>query len=190
MRRRRIVRPVLRPGMRPRQNHPVHPLLKKANQLFNNGEYQEAAELFIKLGNGALARNLPRAPHLFLQAGRAYLLAGENERAVETSEHGLTLIANDKRWAELKHMGDRVVSGLVEHKLDNEAEKIEAWLNDKLPKGLDIPETPMSIDNIRKKAHLPLTCNSCGAAVNPMEVRWVDDITAECSFCGNMVRGE
>ncbi len=190
MRRRRIVRPVLRPGMRPRQKHPVHPLLVKANKLFENGEYLEAAELFFKLGDGALARNIPRAPHLFLQAGRAYLFAGENERAVETSKHALTLFANDKRWIELKHTGDRVVSGLLEHKLDKNAMEIEAWLNDTMPEGFDFSEEPMRIDNIRKELHLPLTCPSCGGAVNPKDVKWVDDITAECSFCGNMVRGE
>ena len=190
MRRRRIVRPGMRPGMRPVNNRPVHPLLRKANQLFANGQYAEAAELFIRLGEGALARNIPRAPHLFLQAGKAYLHADDSKAAIEKSQYGLSLFAKDERWGELKRFGDRVISSLKEHKLEAEAKELQAWLDSAIPEGVEIPDMPIRMGSIKKDVHLPLSCPSCGGAVNPKEVDWVDDITAECSFCGNMLRGE
>jgi len=33
-------------------------------------------------------------------------------------------------------------------------------------------------------AHLPVKCPTCGAAVRPNEVKWLDEITIECQYCG------
>ena len=31
-------------------------------------------------------------------------------------------------------------------------------------------------------------CPSCGASLRPDEVEWLDDVTAECAYCGSPVR--
>jgi hypothetical protein len=37
---------------------------------------------------------------------------------------------------------------------------------------------------------LPTNCPSCGGPVLLKEVEWLDDITAECAYCGNGIRTE
>jgi hypothetical protein len=41
-----------------------------------------------------------------------------------------------------------------------------------------------------KRPLLPTHCPACGAAVRPDEVEWLDDVTAECAYCGSPVREE
>ena len=40
----------------------------------------------------------------------------------------------------------------------------------------------------KPSAHLPTKCPSCGAAIRPNEVKWLDDITAECRYCGMPIK--
>jgi hypothetical protein len=35
---------------------------------------------------------------------------------------------------------------------------------------------------------LPTHCPSCGAALRPDEIEWLDESTAECAYCGSPVR--
>jgi hypothetical protein len=35
---------------------------------------------------------------------------------------------------------------------------------------------------------LPTKCPSCGAAIRPNEVKWLDDVTAECRYCGTPIK--
>ena len=63
--------------------------------------------------------------------------------------------------------------------------EIANLLKASLPKGFQAGNSAPA-----KKAVLPAHCPSCGAAVRPDEVEWLDDITAECDYCGSPVRGE
>ena len=49
-------------------------------------------------------------------------------------------------------------------------------------------EEGMGISHQRRKD--ASVCPSCGAAVRPDEVEWLDYVTAECAYCGSPVRGE
>ena len=40
------------------------------------------------------------------------------------------------------------------------------------------------------KAVLPTNCPACGGPLHPNEVKWQDEITAKCPYCGRTVRGE
>jgi ribosomal protein L32 len=37
-------------------------------------------------------------------------------------------------------------------------------------------------------AHLPTKCPSCGAVIRPHEVKWLDNVTAECRYCGTPIK--
>jgi len=37
-------------------------------------------------------------------------------------------------------------------------------------------------------SHLPTKCPSCGTAIRPNEVKWLDDVTAECQYCGTPIK--
>lgn len=39
------------------------------------------------------------------------------------------------------------------------------------------------------RSTLPRTCPSCGSPVRPNEVTWLDDKTAECAYCGQVLHG-
>jgi hypothetical protein len=82
-------------------------------------------------------------------------------------------------------LGQRIVNELQAHGLSTEAEEIVSLLNGNLPtKALN--ETPVPA----KRPTAPTHCPSCGAAMKPDEVEWLDEITAECSYCGSPVRDE
>lgn len=192
MRWRRIRPPGFPPFRRPRPLRPVHPKLIRANQLLAEGKFILAAELFEELGRQALDLEKVRAPHLFLQAGRARLLAGEKERGIDLTRQGLNLLEGQQRWEDLRRVGRRVVAGLRENGYAEEAEKIEQWLQEVLRSRGGLAAGVSQAVDTPKGRHplLPTTCSSCGAPLYPQEINWVDTVTAVCNYCGNLVRGD
>lgn len=160
----------------------VPPILQEANFAFDKGEYGRAGELFENLANAADARGGPRAPIFHLQAGRARILAGQTKLGMPSLKRGLELFAQRGQWQKLHQAGNRVVGELSARGLSNEASEIESFLK-KLS-----PSTPAIESAPAKKPILPTHCPSCGAAVRPDEVEWLDEMTAECAYCGSPIR--
>ena len=162
----------------------IPPVLQEANFVFGKGEYGRAAELFERIAQTADARGGPRAPLFHLQAGRARILAGQTSLGMPSLKRGLELLAGHSRFPRLHRAGRRVIAELSEQGLQNEAAEIETWLKSVLPSttSLDSSEKPS------KRPALPTHCPSCGAAVRPDEVEWLDEVTAECAYCGSPVR--
>jgi hypothetical protein len=159
----------------------VPPILQEANFAFEKGEYGRAGELFEKIAETAAARGGPRAPVFYLQAGRARILAGQAHLGMPSLRRGLELLAERKQFPRVEHAGQRAVSELNEHGLQREASEIEIWLNNVLP------SVPSSASPATRPV-LPTHCPSCGAVVHPDEVEWLDDVTAECAYCGSLIR--
>ena len=162
----------------------IPPILQEANLAFDKGEYGRAAQLFERIAEPADARNGPRAPLFHLQAGRARVLAGQVALAMPFLKRGLELFAQRNQLQRLYQMGMRTVAELNERGFKNEAEEIEIWLKTLLPSmpTFETQTTPA------KKPILPTHCPSCGAPLRPDEVEWLDDVTAECGYCGSPVR--
>ena len=181
--RRRPIRRALRPLRgTPRRGAPQ--ALITANQMLESGNYQEAAERFEAIARTAETSGGLRAPQFYLQAGRARILAGQIEAGLAHLKHGLSLFVKHGEWLHLRRASRRVVAELDERGLVDAAEEITAWLNGAMPAdSQNFPETPSA-----RKPVLPTHCPSCGAALRPDEVDWLDDITAECAYCGSPVR--
>jgi hypothetical protein len=81
-------------------------------------------------------------------------------------------------------MGQRVLGELAARSLSQEASEIESLLK-KLSSSISAVETNPTP---AKKPLLPTYCPSCGATVRPDEVEWLDEVTAECAYCGSLVR--
>jgi hypothetical protein len=158
--------------------------LQRANQMMANERYGEAAEAFESLANAAQSRGGPRAPLFFLQAGRARILSGQNEAGLAQIKQGLSLLAGRADWPGLHRAGARVLAELHERGLDKEAAEIDAWLKATLP---PMPDG-FAERGAAQKPQLPTHCPSCGGALRPDEVEWLDDVTAECAYCGSPVR--
>lgn len=159
----------------------VPPVLQEANFVFDKGEYGRAGELFERIAEKAAARGGPRAPIFCLQAGRARILAGQTSLGMPSLRRGLELLAQRGQLARLQQAGERVITELNERGLQKESYEIEAWLKTALP------STP-SMDEPRQRPALPTHCPACGAGVRPDEVEWLDEVTAECAYCGSPVR--
>jgi len=166
--------------------HDVSPILQEANFVFEKGEYGRAAELFERMAQTADARGGRRAPLFHLQAGRARILAGQTSLGMPSLKRGLELLAQRRQFPRLRGAGRRVIAELNERGLQNEASEMETWLKSVLPSmpSFDVSEMPS------KKTVLPTHCPSCGAATRPDEVVWLDEVTAECAYCGSPLRAE
>jgi hypothetical protein len=168
----------------------IPPALRRANELMAGGDYNRAAAAFEELARGAEERGGPRAPHLFLQAGRARLLAGQTAAGMGHLRHGLALFAARQQWPLLHRTGQMTAAFLNERGLANEAQEITEYLKAALP--------PLPVNDLRPRPapgaparpRLPTTCPGCGGPLRSDEAEWVDEATAECPYCGSAVRGE
>jgi len=176
---RRISRALRRRG---RPN--VLAMLQHANQLFISGNYAEATQAFEQLAHGAEERYSERAPFLYLEAGRAAILNQDHKTGVAHLRRGLTLLASQGRHARMHTLGDRIVNELDSRGLKDEANEIATVLTANTPHDLHKESTAT------KKPTLPTHCPNCGGALRADEVEWLDEVTAECAYCGSPVRGE
>ena len=181
-------RPIRRPlrSQRGGMRHGASKALIAANQMLESGNYQEAAKQFEAIARIAKARGGPRAPQFYLQAGRARILGGQNEVGLAHLKHGLSLLVSRAAWPHLHRAGNRAITELNQHGLTDDANKFSEWLKDNLPANFDASNYAAPAN----KPVLPNHCPSCGAAVRPDEADWLDDITAECTYCGSPVREE
>ena len=172
-------------AMRRMGNPNVPPVLQRANKLMQNEEYQEAADLFQELAQGAEERFPQRAPFLYFEAGHAAILSGQSKIGVGHLRRGLTLFSSQGRIARMQMAGHRIIDELQARGMNAEAMEISLLLEGNTPAGISAAQpTPP------KRPILPTHCPSCGAAVRPDDVEWLDDVTAECDYCGSPVRAE
>lgn len=176
-------------GGAPRPLRSVPSMLLQAHRLFSWRQYIPAADLYLRLAEGALVREPSRAPQLFLQAGRAMIAGGKFEQGLELLQRGLNLLYQQQRYLELYRIGWRVIQGLENNNLDDQAKTIKNWLSS-LVQTEAVAEWGAEPVTREMKARLPLSCPSCGGVVDPSEVEWVDEVTVQCSYCGSMLRGE
>ncbi len=162
----------------------IPPLLRRANHLMSAGNYAEAATALEELARAAEARGGPRAPFFHIQAGRARAMAAQAKAAVEDLEHGLGLFASRGQSAKVINFGRRIITELKLRGLTAESSRIADYVKTLVPDFT--ASTPQSAQ--QKRPPLPTHCPGCGAPVHPAEVEWMDEITAECAFCGSPVR--
>jgi len=162
----------------------VPPILQEANFVFDKGEYGRAAELFEQIAQTADARGGPRAPLFHLQAGRARIFAGQTSLGMPSIKRGLELFAQNRRFLRLHKARRRIIAELNELGLTKEATELEAWPRSDSASISEYEAQETSV----KRPVLPTHCPSCGAAMRADEVEWLDELTAECAFCGSPVR--
>lgn len=179
-------RPVGKPMRRAMVGN-VPPALRRANQLMADSQYAAAAEIFEQFALGAQARNGPRAPWFFLQAGHARIQAGQIPMGMAHIRQGLSALAMRGQPQRLYRAGMRFVTELKAHNLTTQAKEIEDYLKSSLPAGF-APGAGATAG--KPKPILPTNCQGCGGPIRSDEVDWVDDVTAECPYCGSSVRAE
>ena len=159
----------------------VPPILQEAIFAFDKGEYGRAGELFEKLAETAFARGGSRAAVFYLKAGQARLFAGQTSLGMPSIKRGLELLVEREQFARLNYAGARIVAELSKLGLQKETLELAAWLKTVFrpgDAGVSLLQRPL----------LPRHCPSCGAAVRLDEVEWLDEVTAECAYCGSPIR--
>ena len=160
------------------------PALQRANQLMAAGDYPAAAAAFEELGKRASGRGGRHAPFFFLQAGRAQMMMNEYKKCMGHYIHGLNLLIDAQRYTQLYRAGSNIVQELQSRGREIEAREIAGMIHSNT---LAISETATQQLPSDKLA-LPTHCPSCGGPLRSDEAEWIDDLTAECLFCGSPVR--
>lgn len=158
--------------------------LRHAHRLMQEGKFGEAALAFYELAQEAEDGSPERAPFLYIEAGRAAMLNGDNKKGVVHFRSALTLLGTQQRYHRLHKVGGHLVEELRERGFHAEADEVESVIrnNDQAP----VREEAV----VSRIAILPTHCPSCGAAVRSNEVEWLDEFTAECDYCGSPIRAD
>ncbi len=187
-RRRRFAPKGTRPVFRPPLDNRGHRSLQRAHRLMEIGDFVNAGDIFERVAGSAHDKGLIwQAPRLYLQAGRAYTLAGSTRQGIDLLQHGLQIFASNQHWMQFQQAGSRAVNELQQFGHIDLAKELEAWLQAKLPTAFETTQTP---DESTGQKRLPLTCPACGGPLRANEIEWQDAHTGECPYCGNGIRVE
>jgi hypothetical protein len=161
-------------------------MLARADRLFNQGKYSEAAPIFERLARGAAQRGMPdRAGDLYLRSARCRLEMDDVDLAVEQAKQALRLFGRAGRVGKIERLMPKIVDALREKGYASEADALQQEVEARLaeaPRGARPGRPAMA------HRELPAKCSACGAPVKPDEVTWLDRQTAECTYCGSVLK--
>jgi hypothetical protein len=161
--------------MRPRR------ILRNANMLFESGQFSEAAPILENLANLSRQQGIPRAPFLFVRAARAFIFAGQPQRGVQLFQTAFEILASVGGAALLFPAAHRLIEELTELGHPKEAAGIREIV-------LGAPGWDATPSPAPHQSPLPTHCPNCGAGIRSDEVQWIDESTAECTYCGSPIR--
>jgi hypothetical protein len=169
----------------------IHPLIFQGNRMMRDGSFEAAAGMFEQAAGLAEMRGNGRSPNLYILAGRARLLAGQNDAGMKLIYKALGEMKNSALMGELEITGRRLVNSIRQAGFENEAAGLAAWLEENLQQpGLASTIFNSELPKPDKKVVLPVQCPACGAPIDSTTIEWADSLTAVCSFCGRSIRGE
>jgi tetratricopeptide (TPR) repeat protein len=155
------------------------------------GQYVEAAAAFARLAEKAQEHRMPaRAADLTLQAARAFFAAGDIDAALEHAKQALRLLARGGRAGRIPVVLSKMTAALRGRGYDTQADELEQEAERVLGEvGLSLDEAQQQAPRAPEKpGTLPAKCDGCGAPVIPDEVEWHDAQTAECLYCGTVLK--
>ena len=162
--------------------------LQQANRLMANGKPAEAAPLFAQLAAQMEATRHPgRAANLHARAAHAFADAQAGQAALGQARSALNLF-----MASQMVMRTPVFYANITRKLKNKGMLVAAKSLQQEYGGRigAAPAQPAASAPAKHRGSLPTSCPKCGAPVHGREANWVDDSTAECDYCGALIRAE
>jgi hypothetical protein len=166
-------------------------ILTRANQLMAEGQFTEAAAIYERLCVEGKERGLvARAADFALQAARAYFAADDIDAALANAKEGLQLLARGGRPDRVPRVLSKIVAKLREKGYNTQADGLEREAERILGEvGLSLEEAEQQAPQMpEKRGTLPAKCSGCAAPVIPDEVEWHDAQTAECLYCGTVLK--
>jgi hypothetical protein len=149
--------------------------------LFEKGRFEEAAQAFDELAQGAEDRGmLFRAGNLMGQASRCYLELDDVDTAYDRGKKALDLFKRAERPAAARRVTERMVKALKEKGRQAEAGALER----------ELAQMPMPERGAGRRGELPGKCSQCGGPIREAETTWVGPSSAECPYCGSVIKAE
>ena len=185
-RRRHLERQLL-PGRRTRVARGALRQLRRANRLMGEGDFAGAAAIFDFLADGAQSLGLWHSPQLHLEAGRAWMRAGEATPGLDRLRHGLRLMPEMGQSHRMPLVLSRILGELRDQGFQSEADELDREFRPLLG---GVSDNPAPMAATPSMARLPAKCPQCGGSVLPNEVEWADRQSAICDYCGSLIQSE
>lgn len=155
--------------------------LRKANANLSAGDYQSASLSYEALFSHADFRSRPQLAFLYIQAGRARMMAGNFSTAFSHIHRGLELLVEHRRYAQLYQIAGRVKSEFEQRGLEREVRMISALVHSNMMAVSELPTQLVDQHQVR----IPGNCPACGADLSIVTVYWLDARVAECPLCAS-----
>jgi hypothetical protein len=159
-------------------------VLRQAHELLSIGEFERAAVIYEQLALGAQARRIPQDAHLFLIAGGCRIQARQIDLAMEDLKQGLEILSARGRTRKFIFACQKSKDELLNAGYNAEAAEIMQLLGSSIGSPLSI-QHPDADD---RRGTLPAACAACGGTLHSDDVDWIDNVTAECPWCGSSIR--
>jgi hypothetical protein len=122
-----------------------------------------------------------RAGYLYLQAARARLEKGDPRDALALAQHAIHLLAGVGRVERARGPLLGTIQALEDKGYRDQAITLRAQVSALLGGSGLAP-------SVHRQGTLPTRCPSCNAPVRADEISWIDGRSAECVFCGGVIR--
>jgi hypothetical protein len=154
-------------------------------------QFTEAAAIYERLcAEGKDRGFVARAADFALQAARAYFSAGDVDTALANAKEGLRLLARGGRPDRIPRALSKMTAKLRDKGYSAQADELEQEAERTLSEvGLSLEEAEQQSPQMpERRGTLPAKCNGCAAPIVPDEVEWHDAQTAECLYCGTVLK--
>jgi hypothetical protein len=163
--------------------------VRRAHNLIERGDHENAAHLFEHQARDAADHGkYLAAAHLFLQGGRARLLAGETKISELLLRQGLEILTKQANPKRLKLSSDQLIEDLLRIGQAQLAEYLRSLIEQastaKQTTGLDI------VDHPQPKGKFRTQCPHCNAILRPADIEPWDAAGNVCVYCGNLIADE
>lgn len=180
LRRFRNTNPVLNP-----MNDAQMAMLVRANQLVTNNQPGQAAPLFASLAVQMENSNHPRrAANLHARAAHAYADSQDEALALAHAQSALRLFIRWQMTARTPVFYANITRKMNARGMPSAVAALQKEF------GAAAVGAPAAQPTPQRHGSLPTACPKCGAPLRSDEATWVDVQTAECEFCGALVKAE
>jgi tetratricopeptide (TPR) repeat protein len=175
--------------MLPRRRRPrPRPLLRRARRRIERADPAKAAAILEEKAQAAEEQGmLDKAGDLHMEAARCYLQLDDIDRADDHGLKALQLFIQARRPGKVRRLVPKMMAVLHRKGYHDEAKKlrqeVDALLG-ALPGERAIPWGERAV----QRRSLPAKCPSCGGPIRSDEINWIDSHSAECTYCGGIVK--
>ena len=161
--------------------------LAEAKRLMGKDAPAAAAPIYARLAEEMRFSNQPqRAANMHALAAQAFTDALDQNAALIQARMALDLFIGHQMNQRAPFFYNNLIKDLDKKGLRSVAQTLQQEFGRKIA-AIPAPALPTA-KKPQNGLELPTNCPNCGAPVHPERVTWVNQSTAECEYCGSMIR--